>query len=109
MLTTHSGNISGTIVGDPQFVEGRDNVQNGAIYFDSPDQHVALLKNDIGRLDRQLLGEADRASNYSFLKKKKKKKKKKCTSIKGSLRLNQTNTGTVRRDNQRRCGQLHRL
>ena len=80
------GNISGSIVGDPQFVEGRDNVQNGAIYFDSPDQHVALLKNDIpGDWTASFWVKQTELPNYSFL----------CTSIKGSLRLNQLNTGTV--------------
>ena len=38
------GNVTGELVGDPTFVEGRDGTANGAIYLDDNEQYVLIGK-----------------------------------------------------------------
>ncbi|MBR5365397.1 MAG: hypothetical protein IK132_04065 [Clostridia bacterium] len=77
-----SGAISGKLRGNPGFVEGRDGTADGAIYFETEDQAVALQIDDIwGNWTASFWVKAYDAPYHVFL----------CSSMTGSLRVVQDN------------------
>lgn len=77
-----SGALSGRLRGNPRFVEGRDGTPEGAIYFETEEQAVALQINDIeGDWTASFWVKEDGASYHAFL----------CSSMAGSLRVIQDN------------------
>ncbi len=77
-----SGALTGKLRGSPRFVEGRDGTPEGAIYFETEAQAVALQIDDIeGNWTASFWVKPDAVTNHSFL----------CSSITGSLRVIQDN------------------
>ena len=73
-----SGALTGKLRGSPGFVEGRDGTPEGAIYFETEEQAVALQIDDIeGNWTASFWVKADAVTHHSFL----------CSSITGSLRV----------------------
>ncbi len=77
-----SGALTGKLRGSPGFVEGRDGTPEGAIYFETEDQAVALQIDDVeGNWTASFWVKPDAVTKHSFL----------CSSITGSLRVIQDN------------------
>ncbi|MBO7404643.1 MAG: hypothetical protein J6V24_06745 [Clostridia bacterium] len=77
-----SGALTGKLRGNPGFVEGRDGTADGAIYFETEDQAVALQIDDIwGNWTASFWVKAYGAPYHAFL----------CSSMSGSLRVIQDN------------------
>ncbi len=73
-----SGAVSGKLRGNPRFVEGRDGTEDGAIYFETESQSVALSIDDIeGNWTASFWVKSEGSSYHVFL----------CSSVTGSLRL----------------------
>ena len=74
-----SGAVTGKLRGSPRFVEGRDGTPDGAIYFETEEQSVALQLNDIeGDWTASFWVRPAAAQSYhAFL----------CSSLTGSLRM----------------------
>ena len=72
-----SGALTGKLRGDPGFVEGRDGTPEGAIYFETEEQSVALQVDDIyGNWTASFWVRTSDVPHHVFL----------CSSITGSLR-----------------------
>lgn len=73
-----SGAVSGTLRGDPGFVEGRDGTADGAIWFETEEQSVLLGLEDIeGNWTASFWVKSSGVPYHAFL----------CSSLTGSLRL----------------------
>ena len=73
-----SGAVSGVLLGDPRFAEGRNGEVDGAIYFEKEEQAVSLGIDDIeGNWTAAFWVRADGADRHVFL----------CSSMTGSLRV----------------------
>ena len=72
------GALTGELVGDPTFVEGRDGTANGAVYLDDNEQYILLGKNvDAESYTASFWAKVEDNTEHVFL----------CSSMLGSIRI----------------------
>ena len=72
------GNVTGELVGDPTFVEGRDGTANGAVYLDDDTQYIFIGKYvDAESYTAIFWCKVEDNNEHVFL----------CSSILGSIRI----------------------